>query len=307
RHSGAGRLRRITMRPKSLAESGESTQQVRIKSNLEQGGIAGFGGPTVAEYAELIVRGGWPELVTSSSAVVSDYLESYLDDVARVELAATAVDTDPARMNALTRALARNGSSEVSIVKLATEADIISQGQGPQDRGTVRSYLDALERIFVLEEQPAWSTHLRSKIRLRVQPKWHFVDPSLAAAAIQASPEKLLEDLNTFGFLFESLAIRDLRIYAEHHRGHVYHYRDSSDLEVDAIIEFRDGRWIGIEVKMGGQAQIELAASNLSKLKGKLSEQRAAQNIGLVVMTAGETSYSRDDGVMVISLGHLTA
>lgn len=307
RHSGAGRFRRMTMRPMSLAESGESTQQVSLDTILSGRSIGGFGGPTVEDYAELIVRGGWPELVINSDAEPSDYLESYLDDVTRVDLATTDVRADPARMNALIRALARNVSSEVTLSRLATEADLVSDGQGPQDRGTVRRYLDALERIFVLEEQPAWSTHLRSKVRLRVQPKWHFVDPSLAAAAMQASPDKLLDDLNTFGFLFESLAIRDLRIYADVHRGHVYHYRDSSDLEVDAIIEFRDGRWIGIEVKVGGSNHIDKAASSLFKLKEKLSEQRAAQNIGLVVLTAGDTSYTRSDGVSVVSLGHLTA
>lgn len=307
RHSGAGRFRRITMRPMSLAESGESTQQVSLGTILNQESIGGYGGPTVKEYADLITRGGWPELVTRPEADSLDYLESYLEDTTLVDLAATDIRTDPSRMYALIHALARNVSSEVTLQKLAAEAELVSNGQGPESPKTVRRYLDALKRIFVLEEQPAWSTHLRSKVRLRVQPKWHFVDPSLAAAAMNASPERLLEDLNTFGFLFESLAIRDLRIYSEIHRGNVYHYRDSSDLEVDAIIEFRDGRWLGVEIKMGGETQITKAASSLFKLKEKVSEQRATQNIGLVVLTAGDTSYTRSDGVSVVSLGHLTA
>lgn len=171
---------------------------------------------------------------------------------------------------------------------------------------TARKYLDALQRIFVLEEQPAWSTHLRSKVRLRVHPKWHFTDPSLAAAALQASPQALLDDVNTFGFLFESLAIRDLRIYANVHRGRVYHHRDSTNLEVDAIIELRDGLWAAFEVTIGGQKSIDAAAINLLKLKAKVSEQRAKQLRALVILTAGHMGYTRDDGVHVVSLGHLS-
>ncbi|WP_043057374.1 ATP-binding protein [Enteractinococcus helveticum] len=308
RHSGAGRFRRILMRPMSLAESNESTRAVSLQTIIEKQPFSAFGGgPTVESYAHIIVRGGWPALVTDPTAEASEYLDSYLDDMTRVDLAATDQRVDPARMNALVRALARNVSSEVTLQKLAAEADVIAPGQGPQDRGTIRRYLDALERIFVVEEQPAWSTHLRSKVRMRVQPKWHFIDPSLAAAALQASPTRLVQDLNTFGFLFESLAIRDLRIYAELHRGNVYHYRDETGLEVDAIIEFRDGRWIGFEVKMGGTEHINKAATSLLKLKNKLTEERAAQNLALVVLTAGEISHTRNDGVSVISLGHLTA
>lgn len=308
RHSGAGRFRRLTMRPMSLAESGESTGDISLEQIITQEANAALGGgPTVEDYAQLISRGGWPELVTDPAIEASEYLESYLNDVTRVDLPATDLRVEPARMNAVIRALARNISSEVSVSKLASEADLLHDGAGTQDYRTVRRYLDALERIFVLEEQPAWSAHLRSKVRLRVSPKWHFVDPSLAAAALRASPEKLLQDLNTFGFLFESLAIRDLRIYAEIHRGNVYHYRDETGLEVDAIIEFLDGRWIGVEIKLGGSKQIEHGAASLLKLRDKLTDLRASQNLGLFVLTAGELSFTRDDGVSVISLGHLTA
>lgn len=308
RHSGAGRFRRITMRPMSLAESGESTGDISLEQIITQEANAALGGgPTVEDYAQLISRGGWPELVTDPVIEASEYLESYLNDVTRVDLPATDLRVEPARMNALIRALARNISSEVSVSKLAAEADLAHDGGGSQDYRTVRRYLDALGRIFILEEQPAWSAHLRSKVRLRVSPKWHFVDPSIAAAALRASPEKLLQDLNTFGFLFESLAIRDLRIYAEVHRGNVYHYRDETGLEVDAIIEFLDGRWIGVEIKLGGSKQIDQGAASLLKLRGKLTDLQASQNLGLLVLTAGELSHTREDGVSVVSLGHLTA
>jgi uncharacterized protein len=172
---------------------------------------------------------------------------------------------------------------------------------------TVRKYLDALTRVFVIEEQPAWPTHLRSKVRLRTHPKWHFVDPSLAAAAMRASPGALLNDLNTLGLLFESLCIRDLRVYAQHLDGSVYHYRDEVGLEVDAIVELDDGRWAAFEVKMGGAKNIELAAHNLTALAAKVSEKRADQLASLNIITAGNTSYTRPDGINVVALGHLGA
>ncbi len=264
-----------------------------------------LGGPSVEKYAQLIVRGGWPELVNDDGADPSDYLESYLDDIARTDLEAAELRVDPLRMEALIRALARNVSTEVSIARLAAEAEISGNGGGSVSYRSARKYLDALERVFVLEEQPAWSVHLRSKVRLRVHPKWHFIDPSLAAAALQTSPQALLEELTTFGFLFESLAIRDLRIYADVHRGRVFHYRDSSNLEIDAIIELRDGRWVACEVKLGGQKHIDRAADHLRQLSRKVSEQRQAQLQALVVLTGGEASYTRPDGVHVVSLGHL--
>lgn len=305
RHSGAGRFRRITMRPMSLAESGESTQAVSLESLLDGKNPTALGGPTVEQFAHLVVRGGWPELVNTPDADPTEYLESYLDDTARADLQAADLRVDPLRMDAIIRGLARNVATEVRVTKLASEADLPTGDEVSVSYKTARTYLDALERIFVLEEQPAWSPHLRSKVRLRVSPKWHFIDPSLAAAALQASPNALLGDLNTFGFLFEALAVRDLRIYADVHRGHVYHYRDSADLEVDAIVELRDGRWAAFEVKIGGQKAIDAAAGNLLKLKDKVSERKVQQLQALVVLTAGELSYPRDDGVNVVSLGHL--
>lgn len=251
------------------------------------------------------MRGGWPELINTPEADPADYLQSYLDNISRADLQAADIRVDPLRMEALIRSLARNIATEVSVPKLAAEAELPTKSDTSVSLRSARHYLDALERIFVLEEQPAWSPHLRSKVRLRVHPKWHFIDPSLAAAALQASPQALLEDMNTFGFLFESLAIRDLRIYTESHSGRVFHYRDSTNLEVDAISELRDGRWAAFEVKIGGQKNIDIAARNLLKLKAKVSEQRAEQLQTLVVLTAGNMSYSRDGGVHVVSLGHL--
>ena len=154
-------------------------------------------------------------------------------------------------MTALLRALARNTSTEAALQKLATEAEIPS---GNLSVPTVRKYLDQLTRIFVLEELPAWKPHIRSSIQTRVKPKWHFIDPSLATAALGISADRLLEDLNAMGLLFESMVVRDLRVYADIVDARVFHYRDSSGLEIDAIVERRDGAWIGVEVKLGGAA-----------------------------------------------------
>jgi uncharacterized protein len=299
RHSGAGRFRRLTLRTMSLAESGDSTGAVPFVQLFGPTKVAGLGGPGVEDYARLIVRGGWPALVEQPSRSPSDYLSGYLDDVARVDLVAVDTRADPIRMRALLRALARNVSTEASAIRMATEAELSAQ--------TVRRYLDALIRIHVVEEQPAWAPHLRSAIRLRVSPKWHFIDPSLAAAALGASSRALIDDPRTLGLLFESLVVRDLRVYADAIGGAVLHYRDEQGLEVDAIVELTDGRWAAFEVKLGGQANIDAAAKNLHRLIAKVSEQRAASLAGLVVITAGNVSLTRDDGVHVVALGHLAA
>lgn len=304
RHSGAGRFRRITLRPMSLLESRETTGQITLADLFAGTDIAGLGGPTVPEYAELIVRGGWPALVSGPRRSPSDYLNAYLDDVTRVDLPMTAGRPDPMRVRALIRALARNVSTELSMAKLGREAEIGDDNSAIPGQ-TVRKYLDALSRVFVVEEQPAWAPHLRSKVRLRTHPKWHFVDPSLAAVALGASPSALLEDLNTLGLLFESLCIRDLRIHAQPLGGSVFHYRDENGLEIDAIVELFDGRWAAFEIKIGGTANIDNAAKNLTALKSKISEKRANQLASLNVLTAGSTSYTRPDGINVVSLGHL--
>lgn len=309
RHSGAGRFRRIILRPMTLAESGDSTGEVTLAQLLGSEPIAALGGPSVPEYAELVVRGGWPALVRQRTRSARDYLTSYLEDVARVDLPANELVIDPVRMLALMRALARNVATEVAAARLAAEAEI--GGDDGSANGvsahTVRKYLDALSRIYVVEEQPAWAPHLRSKVRLRVKPKWHFIDPSLAAAALGASPSGLLADLNAFGLLFESLCVRDLRVYAEASGGRVYHYRDETGLEVDLIVELWDGAWAAFEVRLGGAAHVEAAAASLKKLKEKVSAQRSAQLTSLNVVTAGNASYTRPDGINVVALGHLAA
>lgn len=306
RHSGAGRFRRITLRTMSLAESGDSTGAVPFLDLFARTKVAGLGGPAVDDYARLIVRGGWPALVEDPNRSASEYLDSYLSDIARIDIPSAGTRVDPLRMRALLRAVARNTATEIPATRLAKEAEIGDDDADMLSAQTARKYLDALTRVQVLEEQPAWLPHLRSTLRQRMSPKWHFVDPSLAAAALGASPQALLADPKTLGFLFESLVIRDLRIYVEPLGGAVTHYRDEQNDEVDAIVELPDGRWAAFEVKLGGQARIEAAAKSLRKLLTKVTENRAASVASLNVVTAGSTSYTRPDGVNVIALGHLT-
>jgi predicted AAA+ superfamily ATPase len=304
RHTGAGRFSRLTLRPMTLCESGESTEQVEFAALFAKGAeIGGFGGPTVEAYAEKIVRGGWPALVGLSPEAASDALTDYVENVTSADLRTLDSPPDPIRMAALIRAVARNTSTEASLEKLAAEAEILN---GALTAQTVRKYLDQLTRIFVLEELPAWRPHIRSGIRSRVKPKWHYADPSLAAAALRISPDALLADLNAMGLFFESLAVRDLRVYAEGAGANVFHYRDSTNLEIDAVIERFDETWIAVEIKLGGEAAVKEAVSNFGKLKNRLTERRLDKLISCCVVTAGENSYTRPDGVHVVALGHLT-
>lgn len=207
----------------------------------------------------------------------------------------------PARVRALMRSLARNVSTQAS---LATIRDDIAGDESAITERTMASYLSILRRIFVVEDLPAWNPALRSKTPLRTAPKRHFVDPSIAAAVLRASPEKLLSDFNTFGLLFESLCVRDLRVYAQALDGEVFHYRDKSGLEADAVIHLKDGRWGAVEVKMGA-VEIETAARNLMKLKEKVDLDKMKEPSFLMVLTATELGYRRDDGVYVVPIGCL--
>jgi predicted AAA+ superfamily ATPase len=206
-------------------------------------------------------------------------------------------------MRALIRSISRNLSTEASVTKLAAEAGLNLDSLAPQ---TARKYIDQLAQIFVLQELPAWATHIRSNVRQRVNPKWHFSDPSLAATALELSSESLLAEPETLGYFFESLAVRDLRVYAQVLGGNVYHYRDETGLEVDAIIELRNGKWLACEIKLGGSGFIAEGIKNTIKLRNKLDNSKLNDMAGLCVITAGKESYTdKETGVHVISLGHL--
>ena len=257
RHTGAGRIVRVRLRPMSLFELGCSTGKVSLKSVLE--GASVLEGPpvynpsidlSVHELADLICIGGWPGHLGSSAEEAMRVNRSYVDDICRADLQRVdGVRRDPGRVHRFLQSLARNVATYASLATIAR--DVAGPDQTSMTGHTARSYLTSLERLMVVEDQPPWAPHLRSRSRLQVSPKRHFVDPSMAAAALGAGPEHLLRDFPWFGFLFESMVIRDLRVYAQAMGARLYHYRDDTGLEVDAIVDAGPGRWAAFEVKLG--------------------------------------------------------
>lgn len=300
RHSGAGRIARVRMRPMSLVETGESTGDVSVGALLDAAPVsAQRPEASFNDVVDALCRGGWPQLSDQSTAEAQLFLDNYLDDVCRTDVAAVDdVARDPAGIARLIASVARNIATTTSFSKLAAEA----AGDRPLNRTTATEYLRALERLYVVEDAPAWRSHLRSRATLRAAPKRHFVDPSLAVAALGGSPQRLLADLEALGFLFESLVIRDLRIYSQVNRASVFHYRDSDQLEADAVIEARDGRWIAAEIKLGGERDIEQAAQSLTRLRDKIDTSRAGEPSKLLIITATGYGYDRPDGTSVVPI-----
>jgi uncharacterized protein len=303
RHTGAGRITRLRMRPMSLFETGQSTGAISLADLLE-GDVASSADPdlTVADLVDEIAIGGWPGLrgrdVGDSLLAVRDYLE----EIARVDVGRVdETHRDPNRVARLLVSLARNVATPAAATTLANDTGGVD---GPLKDDTVREYLGALERLMIVEDQPAWAPHLRSRHRLRTAPKRHFVDPSLAVAALRATPERLLDDLELLGFLFESLVVRDLRVYAQATDARVSHYRDDGGLEVDAIVEAGDGRWMAFEVKLG-QGQIDEAAASLLRFAERVDTARCRNPALLGVIVATGYGYRREDGVAVIPVGAL--
>lgn len=306
RHSGAGRFGRVRMRPMSLSESGRASGAVSFHQLKENGSLSGVRSPlTYRDLATEAVRGGWPALVNSRIRDAMEYNASYCDDLSAADLRlATGVRHDPVRVRRLLQSVARSIASEVTVQHLATD---VSADGGAIDRVTARIYLDALTTVFAIEELPAWSVSLRSRTRLRSRAKLHFCDPALACSMLGLSPERLARDPEYFGQVFEAMAIRDLRVYASADGGRVYHYRDETNLEVDAVIEFADGEWAAAEVKLG-YAQIEVAERNLLKLRDdRVNLDRTGRPAFLAVVTGTEHGYTLPSGVHVVPLGALRA
>lgn len=304
RHSGAGRISRLRMRPMSLAESGLGSGEISLGALLEGSPAEATESPVgIDDLVEEIARGGWPGFRSRSLKAAMEAVRDYLGEIGRTDISQVdEVRRDPRRVERLFRTLARNVATTASVSTLAR--DSTSGDEEPMRDQTVAEYLSSLERLFVVENQPPWEAHLRSRSRLRQAPKRHFVDPSLAVAALGADPPALLRDLNLLGFLFESLAVRDLRIYAQTIRGEVKHYRDSSGLEVDAIIESAEG-WAAIEVKLGGPAAIDEAAASLRKFTERVDTAKSGEPRFLAVVVGTGYGYVRPDGVQVVPLPHL--
>lgn len=301
RHSGAGRFSRLRLRTMSLFELGASNGGISLADLLARhAGEATEPDLVLPGVAEEICRGGWPGLRDLPLTVALERVGDYLEEICRTDVGA--VDggrRDPERVRRLLRSVARNVATHASLTTLVNDT---AGADGQIKDETARRYLAALERLFVVEDQPAWEPHLRSKYVLRKAAKHHFVDPSLAVAALGASPQSLLKDLRLLGFLFESLVVRDLRIYAQPLRGRVKQYRDSSGLEVDAIVETGDA-WAAFEVKLGGVKAIDAAAASLLRFAKQIDTSRAGEPAALAVITAGGYGYVREDGVQVIPVG----
>jgi uncharacterized protein len=301
RHTGAMRITRLRMRPMSLYEADKSLGRISL-AELLAGEEARSGDPglSVEQLAREITVGGWPALRSLETSAAVEAVRGYIDEIRRADVSRVdGTRRDPNRVGRLLQSLARNVATPAAISTLAR--DTAESGE-PVNRDTVSDYLDVLTRLMIVEDQPAWATHLRSKYVLRNAPRRHFVDPSLAVAALRATPERLLQDLKLFGFLFESLVVRDLRIYAQAADAQVLQYHDSDGLEVDAIVQAAAGPWAAFEVKLG-TGQVDAAAANLLKFAKRIDTEKSGEPAALGVIVGNGYGYMRDDGVMVIPIG----
>lgn len=306
-HSGAGRFAWLKMRPMTLWESQESTGEVSLEKLFSgQDDIEGSSSLNMDDIAFLICRGGWPKSLnkkTEKAALkqVTEYYEAITrSDISRVD----DVVRDERRAKRLMRSYARMQGGQVSIGTIT--ADIkVNEAEGISDV-TIESYLNALRKIFVIEDMPAWNPNLRSKTAIRTSDTRYFVDPSIAVAALGIGPNDLINDLETLGLLFETLCVRDLRVYSDALDGEVFHYRDKNGLECDAVVHLRNGKYGLIEIKLGGDTLIEEGAANLKKLADKIDTTKMKVPSFLMVLTAvGNYAYKRTDGVFVVPIGCL--
>ena len=303
RHVGAGRIIRLRMRPMTLTEAGYAPGGVSLAGVLRGEPVrAADPGMSVRRIVELVSVGGWPGNLGLDVAAAQRLLRGYIGEICRAEVQRVdGVRRDPQTVMRLMRSLARNVATPAAIRLLRAD---VNGADGNLKEETVASYLDALSRLMIVEDLPAWAPALRSRTRLRAAAVRHFVDPSLAVAALRATPARLLGDLNWLGFLFENLVVRDLRVYAQALDAQVFAYRDESGLEADAVIEMPDGRWAAFEVKLG-LADVDTAAAHLIKLKSRVDTAATGEPLALSIITGSGYAYVRDDGVAVIPIGAL--
>lgn len=300
RHSGAGRLTRLHMRPMSLYEQGMSNGTVSLNGMLT-GDEINVSKPSVtfAEVVQSICHGGWPSMHQLSLDSALEYNRAYLNEISRAELPG-ARSNFASRSRRLLSSIARNVATSVSMTTLRDDVDASALVN------TISGYIELLEDMHVVEQQMPFLLHLRSRSQLRVTPKRHLCDPCLAVAATRSSPQKLLNDVPFLGLLFESMVFRDLSVYAEANDAKVYFYRDNTGLEVDSVVETVDGEWIAVEVKLGGEKAIESAVQNLYKFKKRIdSAQHQPPQKLLIVTATPEFSYERPDGIAVVPLSCL--
>ena len=302
-HTGTGRISRVLMRPMSLFESNESTGEVSFADILDNKDISGVSKLSLEDLASIIVRGGWPASIEVESETKYRFAKEYVKSLLHEEVKKIdGVERNAEKMQNVLRSLARNNSTQVSNATL--EGDIKNNFDDDISRPTLTDYLNTLEKLFVIEDVNATNLNLRSKYALRTKPKKYFVDPSIATAILDIKPKDLINDLNTFGLMFESLCIRDLKIYTESFGGDITFYRDEKNFEVDAILRTSSGKWGAIEIKLGA-GYIDEAANNLLKFKERVDVKKCGNPSFLMVLTGANYSYKRDDGVYVVSIGTL--
>lgn len=301
-HTGTGRIVRMQMRPMSLFESKDSTGQVSLMDLFNKKDISAVDNHSIDEIAFLICRGGWPAALNHGKKVALkqafDYYDAVVnDDISRVDR----VKRDSKRTKRILKSYARNVATQASLETI--RSDIISNDVETFDKEALYGYLNALKRIFVIEDSPAWNPNLRSKTAIRTSDTRYFVDPSIAVAALGLGPTDLVNNLELMGLIFENLCVRDLRIYADALDGSVYHYRDKTGLECDAVIHLRNGSYGLVEVKLGGDQSINEGAESLLKLTSKIDTEKMKKPAFLMVLCGvAPFAYKREDGVFVVPI-----
>lgn len=307
KHSGAGRFGWLTMRPMTLWESGESSGEVSLSALLNgAANVEGTSRLSLEQVAFASCRGGWPKAVTKKSekaalAQIKEYFRAIVQsDVSRVDF----VNRDAERAQRLMRSYARHQGAQATIGTI--RADMEANEATSMSDNTIESYLGALRKIFIIEDMPAWNPNLRSKTAIRTTDTRYFVDPSVATTALGLAPKDLINDLKTFGLVFETLCVRDLRVYADALGGKVYHYRDANGLECDAVVHLPDGSYGLVEIKLGGEKLIGEGATNLGKLASKLDTSKMkAPAFSMIITAVGQRAYKRTDGIFIVPVGCL--
>ena len=305
-HSGTGRFTWLTMRPMSLYESGESTGEVSLKElfcNPDK--ITGINNLDIDRLAFVICRGGWPNSIDMNEKPAISQAIDYYDAVIRSDInRADGISKNPERVKRLMRSFARNQGGQVANTMFRDDIRVNDTESLSED--TIATYINALKKIYVIEDMPAWNPNLRSKTSIRTSDTRYFVDPSIATAGLGIFPQDLVNDLNTLGLLFETLCVRDLRVYADALDGNVLHYRDKSGLECDTVIHLRNGKYGLAEIKLGGQGLIEEGAANLKSLAAKIDTTKMPKpSFMMIVIGIGEFAYRREDGVYIVPIGCL--
>ena len=305
-HSGTGRFATVKMRPMSLYESGESTGVVSLKELFEGKSLEVQQNDLgIEDIAYLTCRGGWPWATLVSQKVALDQAFDYVDSVMKNDIQRVdKVKRSAERTKLLLRSYARNISQQVSCATI--RKDMLSNDASTLDEDTVADYIKALKKLFVIEDLAAWNPNIRSKAAIRTSDTRHFVDPSIGTAVLGLGPKDLINDLKSFGFFFEDMVVRDLRVYADALDGELYHYRDSNGLECDTVLHRRNGSYALLEVKLGGEQNIEDGAANMLSLAHNIdTDKMPAPSFMAVIVGVGQYAYQRKDGVFVIPIGCL--